>query len=350
MTNLSFLFSNVKRRDSNIELLRIVSMFLVLVAHACYTSLGAPSQEEVITNYGSSFLRGACESFSEICVNVFVLISGWYGIRVKAIRFVGLIFQVLFISIILYVLLLSIGFTETMNTSKWIELLLFKCGTYWFIRSYIILYIFAPILNTFTDYCTKYQLKRFLVAFYVLQTVYGFYNSGGWFSSGYSPLSFMGLYLLARYIRLYPNKYIKFHPRTDFALYIMFSLFTVFCSLSLTYLFGKGGTILFQYSSPLVIISSLYFFLFFTKFSFSSRFINCVSSSCFAVYIFHCSPFLFHSYYTEVIHNWFEQETTFPFFVNTTMLILIYFTLAVFFDKVRLLFWEGICRILKIND
>lgn len=40
MENLSFLFSNVKRRDSNIELLRIVSMILVLVTHACYVSLG----------------------------------------------------------------------------------------------------------------------------------------------------------------------------------------------------------------------------------------------------------------------------------------------------------------------
>ncbi len=349
MTNLSLSFSNVKWRDSNIELLRIISMFLVLVSHACYTSLGAPSQEEIISNYGSSFIRGACESFSEICVNVFVLISGWYGIRVKAIRFLGLIFQVIFICIILYVLLLSIDFTETMNTSKWIDLLLFKCRTYWFIRSYIILYIFAPILNTFTDYCTKYQLKRFLVAFYVLQTVYGFYNSGGWFFSGYSPLSFFGLYLLARYIKIYPNKYVKYNRRTDMVLYIILSLFTALCSLSLTYIYGKGGTLLYQYSSPLVILSSVYFFLYFTKLSIRSNLINWISSSCFAAYIFHCSPLLFRSYYTEVIHGWFVKETTFYFFVNTTILIICYFVMAILIDKVRIVIWDFICSYFKLN-
>lgn len=347
MVNYRHLFSDIKKRDSNIELLRIISMILVLVTHACYTSLGAPSQEDIITDYGSSVLRGVCESFSEICVNVFILISGWYGIRVKAIRFVGLIFQVLFICIILYVLLLSIGFTETLNTSKWIELLLFKCGTYWFIRSYIILYIFAPILNAFADCCTKHQLKSFLVVFYVLQTVYGFYNSGGWFSSGYSPLSFMGLYLLARYIRLYPNKYVQYHRRIDMTLYTIVSLFTAFCSLSLTYVFGKGGTLLFQYSSPLVIISSVYFFLYFTKLTINSNFINWISSSCFAAYILHCSPLIFRSYYTEVIHGWFVLETTMYFFVKTTILIICYFVVAILIDKVRIVIWRKISNLVK---
>ena len=329
----------IKKRDSNVELLRIFLMFLVLITHACYTSLGVPSREEIIENCNSSILRSLCESFSEVCVNAFILISGWFGIRVKAERFFELIFQILFICILSYAVLWFIGSAYNMSINQWIDLFFFKYGTYWFVRSYIILYVFAPILNSFVENSSRFQIKRFLIVFYIVQTVYGFYNSGGWFSSGYSPLSFMGLYLLARYIRIYPGRYVQWHRRTDMAVYVLVSSINALCSLLLTYIFGKGGTILYQYSSPLVIISSIYFFLFFTKLSISCNYINWISSSCFAAYILHCSPFLFRSYYTEVIQSWFEQETRLSFFVNTVLLILAYFTIAVLLDKVRMLIW-----------
>ena len=94
MENLSFLFSNVKRRDSNIELLRIVSMILVLVTHACYVSLGAPLQEDISISFSSSLMRSLSESLSNVGVNTFILISGWFGIRSRLSRFVEFIFQI----------------------------------------------------------------------------------------------------------------------------------------------------------------------------------------------------------------------------------------------------------------
>ena len=91
-----------------------------------------------------------------------------------------------------------------------IELLLFKHNGYWFVRAYIILYLFSPALNAYVDHVSRQHLKAFLIAFYIAQIVYRFYNYGGWYAGGYSPLSFMGLYTLARYMRLYPNKYTKY--------------------------------------------------------------------------------------------------------------------------------------------
>ena len=181
---------------------------------------------------------------------------------------------------------------RVLSINEWVELLLFKHKGYWFVRAYIILYLFSPVLNAFVEKANKKQLMTFLIAFYMIQIVYGFYNYGGWYAGGYSPLSFMGLYMLARYMRLYPNKYTQYRIYIDFSLYIVISCFTAVCCLIITSIFDKGGTVLLLYSSPLVIISSVFLFLSFTKFSFHCRFVNWIAASCFAVYLVHTTPFI----------------------------------------------------------
>ena len=93
-----------KQRDSNMELLRIVAMLLVLVVHSGFKSLGYPTEEEAIANPISIYMRYVVESISIICVNVFVLLSGWYGVNVRKQRFLAFIFQVLFFSVGIFLL------------------------------------------------------------------------------------------------------------------------------------------------------------------------------------------------------------------------------------------------------
>ena len=90
-------------RDSNMELLRIIAMLLVMVVHVDFRALGIPVFEEVQTNPFSSSFRFLTESFSFISVNVFVLLSGWYGIKFKLDRLWEFLFQVFFFSIFLFV-------------------------------------------------------------------------------------------------------------------------------------------------------------------------------------------------------------------------------------------------------
>lgn len=339
----------MKERESNVELLRIVSMILVLVSHASYTSLGSPTQVEVSFSFESAFLRGLSESLSEVCVNAFILVSGWYGIKVRAIRFVELIFQVLFVSVFIYMVMRLLGLTPSYNVNEWIELLLIKHRGYWFVKAYIILYFFASVLNIFVENVSRKQLKAFLIAFFVVQTIYGFYHYGGWYAGGYSPLSFMGLYLLARYMRLYPNGYTQLNKYVDLSLYLVLSVFTALSSLGLTYFYGKGGTVLFLYSSPFVILSSVFFFLFFTKLLFHSRMVNWVAASCFAVYLVHNSPYIFQPYYIDVIKHWFDTEWRIPFLLNTSGLIAAFFVFSILFDKVRIVVWNIFCRVYNLN-
>lgn len=39
----------MKTRDSGIELMRIIAIFLIMVTHACYLTFGVPTLEEIRT-------------------------------------------------------------------------------------------------------------------------------------------------------------------------------------------------------------------------------------------------------------------------------------------------------------
>ena len=336
-----------KNRDSNMELLRIISMILVLVTHACYASLGPPTYSDISTSFCSSLMRAFSESFSDVCVNVFVLISGWFGIRSRLSRFIGFLFQIYFINIVLYGIMRIIGLLDPVDLNGWINLFIGGYGIYWFVKAYIILYIFAPVLNAFVDYCGRRQLEYFLISFYIFQTIHGFFMNTGGFFNGYSAWSFMGLYLLARYMRLYPNKLTQLNKSVDFLLYGSISILTAICSLSMTYWWGKNGTFLIQNSSPFIIVSTIYFFLFFTKISLRSSFIYWVSSSSFAAYLVHCSPFVFHPYYVDIIKSWYITVPGTIFLLNIVGMISGFFVFSILLDKVRIAVWSllcGVCR------
>ena len=200
-----------KERDSNIELLRLLAMFLVLVVHADFFSIGRPLQDDTIATPISTFFRFFFESMSIVCVNIFVLISGWFGIKPKASSFCNFIFQCLFFLVGIYVTFLLLGLT-TLSVRGLAGCLVMLSGD-WFIKAYIGLYILAPVLNAFADNADKKTYRRVLLAFFTFQTIYSWVCSGAvFFESGYSTMSFIGLYLLARYLNRYPLKEITPPP------------------------------------------------------------------------------------------------------------------------------------------
>ena len=89
-----------KTRDSNMELLRLVAMLLIMVVHANFRALPKPDAAMIAANPSSAFLQFLTEGFSIVGVNVFVMLSGWYGIRPRLNRFMELLFQLLFFGLL----------------------------------------------------------------------------------------------------------------------------------------------------------------------------------------------------------------------------------------------------------
>ena len=73
----------MKERESNFEAARILAMILVVLVHANYFSLGGIDRSDIITLPSSSFMRIFLEQLCIVGVNLFILISGWFGVRGK---------------------------------------------------------------------------------------------------------------------------------------------------------------------------------------------------------------------------------------------------------------------------
>lgn len=314
-------------------------MLLVLMVHAGFKALGVPSADEVFDNPVSSFLRFLNESISIICVDVFILITGWFGIRPKVSRFCALIFQVLFIGVFIYVCLLILRKVDTWGLSDWVRLLLFRRDL-WFVAAYIVLYIISPVLNHFASNASKETFKKVLLSFFIIQTVFGFSNKWTFFCSGYSPLSFAGLYLLARYMRIFHSRFCYFNKWCDMAIYLSLTIFSTFASMIMVGYSRNDGWLLYEYLSPTVIVSSIYFFLFFTKLSFHSCSINWIASSAFTIYLFHCDPLIFERYYLAPIREFYLNDSFPTFLIHTVFLIITFFSLSILIDKIRQSVWH----------
>ena len=85
-----------KERLSNIELLRILSMLMVIGLHCNYVSLGIPTEHTLSANTFGECLRIVIENACLVSVNVYVLISGYFGIHLKAEKVFRYLFQVFF--------------------------------------------------------------------------------------------------------------------------------------------------------------------------------------------------------------------------------------------------------------
>ena len=332
-------------RQSNMELLRIVSMLFVLVLHANFLGVHAPTQEDLTVSPISTFFRCFIEALTIVAVNVFVLISGWFGIHFSLKKIGALCFQVLFFTLGFFMVFAVINPSEAFTTDKIKGIFLFN-GDYWFVKAYIALFLLSPVLNMFVEHATKKQFQTVLISYYAFHTLYGWLMdaSVAFTMNGTTALSFIGLYMLGRYMRLYPCRLTLKKKEFDMVVYVGCALILVFCNLFLLY---RGYSVsaegrLYSYASPIIIVSSVYLLLFFSKFTFSSKTVNWIASSCFAVYLFHCNGFFFGKHYRHLI-TYLYYENNFALVGVVAYIFLVYIT-AILLDKLRITLWNIIIR------
>ena len=156
-------------RESNMELLRIVTMLLVMIVHADFRALGCPSISDFDNDTFRTIMRFVVESLSIICVNTFVLLSGWFGIRFRFERLFEFLFQIFFFLLIgLGIAILTVP-EQAISIRGAANLFLLGEWDYWFVKCYLMMYIFAPLMNSFVEHSTEKQFRIFLILFYTFQ-------------------------------------------------------------------------------------------------------------------------------------------------------------------------------------
>lgn len=156
-----------KLRESNIELLRIVAMFLVVLSHF-YVHGRWPIVETISFNNVTIYALDV----GEIGVTAFVLISGYFLIEQSfdLTKLVKLVLQMWFYGIGL--LVFAYMFDTRVITSKyfWGSMLPFY-SLNWFAKAYLLLYLLFPVLNRFVKYYNQRKLEAFILVFGFVWTV-----------------------------------------------------------------------------------------------------------------------------------------------------------------------------------
>lgn len=348
-----------RQRDSNIELLRCLAMFLILVIHANFVSLPMIDAAELQGNTLPSVFRFFIESVGIVAINVFVFISGWYGIRPRKEKVLSLLFMVLWFFVGFYLVLLIAG----KATLSWKEIAdALQLSDYeWFIKSYFLLIIISPILNSFNATADEKTQRYVVIAFFLFEAVFGWIAGGRrFFVNGYGPLHFIGLYVTAGYIRnrldaeSAPQLFrTLFRLPAAADLGIFFLLAAVNTGLMIAGAMYSGSfsgvfSIAYAYCNPLVILGSIYLFLFFSKLKMAPfKIVNWLGASSFAVYLLHSEPHVRNLFVSPQVQYLYENYSGLACLGIIALFLCLVFMAAMLLDLPRKLIWSRLVRLVK---
>lgn len=287
----------IKKRESNFELLRIISMMMIVTLHLLFNE-GILNLDALSSNY---ILGWSLESLFIVASNIYVLISGYFLInshfsfkKVLKIWLSVLVYSY-GISFILYFFKNDFGLVYQGSN---IKLCMFPVllGEYWFVTCYLLLFMLSPFLNTLIKNLKKNEYRNLLILLSIVFVLLKFFFPETYTfdkTGGYGIIWFIVLYFFSGYIRLhYESKLNKYVYLFGF---ILGSALTFICKMLFTdskvMLLNSYSNALYNYNAPFVLFASLCLFLFFREIRIKnetvSKFINKISTATFGVYLIH---------------------------------------------------------------
>lgn len=268
------------KRNSNIDILRILMMFFIVVGHVLGFGVGFNNLQGM-----HFYVWHFAYRITIVGVNVLILISGFVNFG-KAFSLKNLLF--LWLKVFLY----SFGITLFFFAVKTGEVVSFKTliisamptltSLYWFFSCYLLLMLVRPLLDAIILNVTRQKLTFLLVALlFATSVISGVLFDPFVVSSGYSPIWFIVLYLCGAYFKKYS---LKFNKAVLLILYAIFTILGVVVARILKS-FGFGGG--YAYNFPLNVVNSLLLFALFVsiKTKKESKFLTFINSATFDIYL-----------------------------------------------------------------
>ena len=265
-----------------------------------------------------------------MCSECFYSNLRFFSIKWRIKSFYKLIFTLFFYSFSIYSVCVVIG-VQTFNLKKF-ALCFFALSFSWgFIRNYLILYFFSPLLNAFTDN----QNNKTLVIFVVIL----FFAENFIFIS-YDAINFIEMYLIGRLIR--KTNAVETFKYSASKFYWIMTLVIFFFSYTLFLLFHlNAGTmtslfLAYSYASPFVILQAVFLFLFFARMKFENRFVNWCAASSLAIFLIHMHPSVKNIYF-----NYSDYLYALPAPSHFGILVIVFlsiFVISILIDKIRIIF------------
>jgi len=283
--------ANNHARQSNIELLRILTMIAIVAHHfAVHGGFEYATESISLNRFWIQFLQVG----GKIGVNVFILISGYFLIsleKAKIGKILKLWSQVFFYSIVLFVI-----FAVTKEKSFDVRSLIYHLlpitfRQWWFASSYFVLFLLVPYINTLLKSFNKRQYKGFLLLLFICWCIIPTLTYTSF--EGNALLWFVFLYSVSGYIRLFGFKTnlsgLKLVAISLAGILLIFVSAIVFDILGTKIaLFADNTTYFYGMNRiPTFVVALLLFVGFLNIQIKTSKVINTISAAMFGVYLIH---------------------------------------------------------------
>ena len=278
-------------RDSNIELLRLVCMFFIVFQH-CIHLCAFPEvwNPEIMSN--EVVLASILTGFAYVGVNCFVLISGFYGIKLKWSSALNIYLICTIYALIGYLLHLYVDGAHVGMGLLYHSIFCISHSKLWFVKCYAGLMLLSPLLNSAIDNMSRKTYHWVLALLTILNVNFGFiWHDSVYNADGYTIANFVYIYLIGGYISRHVDiEWCRRHKALNGGIYLATSLLwagSIILQRSIQTPWDEWG-----YNNPFTLIGAISFFMLFLSLpKFYSKPINWLASGTFAVYVVHCGDY-----------------------------------------------------------
>lgn len=346
-----------KVRDSGIELLRLVCIFLI-IAHHYYRWGGYPAftwESICFKEYSLQCLA----LFGSIACSVFILISGYFTVQKKAPniveyyrRAVPLAVEMTFYILLALVLALTFDWIK-LGRALTIQSLFPIIWGNWFIVYYLLLFAVTPFINEYLLSLSRNRFLKIIIGLMILWSVIptftifmyrvGWVKFGGW---DYSNVDYFAImYMIGAFIKLHGHTYKPYANGWNLLVAVFASIFILASCALFDYAsvvthnnlyIDKARYFHKPYTIPAVILA-VSVFLFFKNLHFKSSFINWMATSVVAVYIIHDNEIMRPVIWEYVWPNIdYFNAGYFKLYMHVVLKIIAVFVCCLAIDKIRI--------------
>lgn len=304
----------MKERQSNIELLRIVSMFFIVLEHILIN--GTDFYSHAIGN--QLLVANSIIGFTYIGVNCFILITGYFGAEFSWRRLISLYLICGFYELVGSVIAYAHG-DVAWSTTAWSYIIFpLSHSNMWFIRCYVILLLLLPILNAGLKQLNQQQYIYALIALTVLNLYFGWFHKQADFNAtGYTASQMVYLYVIGRYL----GRYTDWDKIRKYRHYLLLSWLVL--SILWGVLQNVHNTVCvvphwngWAYNNPVVLVSAILFLAIFRCIEIRpSKWINLFGGAMLGVFLIHMNR-----YVGTYIYNGVRSIIYIPILANTMWL------------------------------
>lgn len=327
------------KRNSSIEILRILAMFLIFSGH--FYGQSSISSICVEGGYGTNLLT----SGSRVSVNIFMFITCYFmanpGYKVNGKKITGTYFLLWFYSVILGIVALIANKTFNYEIVK--AFFPFLGGALWYMTMYIAFLLLFPFVSKI-NLLDRDKHKMLSIICIIIFCVYSSIHR---FSEGM--LAYYG-WIIASYICFaYYRKYLEDKIKTKYI--VLLSVVSIVGYLGLVGIttYGNGGLVSYAkyYLSEMTTLPNSFIALFIvllaTRINIGSiKWINKISGCMGAVYIAHQVEAFYPALWREICAACEGYVSNAQLMVLLPVIFVLFAIIVFFIDNIRILIWNRI--------